>query len=163
MAEWEWRGGSGAFTVLVGCQVPIPAGTVEKVHAWLASMALPARSRMPVVRVPLYWAPKASPAAGVKENEVGLNLDTDPATAVLLCVWTTLNVDVVTLEASMLSLKVAVITASLPAQEDAFGGELEATLGGVVSGTAPVVKLQLRDVTRRFPAVSRAPVVIVAV
>jgi hypothetical protein len=42
-------------------------------------------------------------------------------------------------------------------------GAVEVTFGGVVSGTAPVVKDHTRLLAIAFPARSRAPVVIVAV
>src|SRR5437667_359141 len=43
------------------------------------------------------------------------------------------------------------------------GGTVRLTLGGVVLGVAPVVKLQLKSVARALPARSLALVVIVAV
>jgi hypothetical protein len=66
-------------------------------------------------------------------------------------------------EGSIASLKVAVGFVLRATRVAEFAGTVELTVGGVVSGAAPVVKLQTKLLTIALPARSLAPVVIVAV
>jgi ABC-type dipeptide/oligopeptide/nickel transport system permease subunit len=61
------------------------------------------------------------------------------------------------------SLKVALIVAFVAMPVALAAGIVEATVGGVVSAVAPVVKLQVTAAAKAFPSASLAPVVIVAV
>src|SRR5439155_25131625 len=61
------------------------------------------------------------------------------------------------------SLKVAAMFAVMPTRVAVMGGTVALTVGRVVLGVAPVVKLQLKPVGSALPARSLAPVVIVAV
>jgi hypothetical protein len=77
---------------------------------------------------------------GVKAKLVELMLATDPATGFEV---PSLSVNVVefTEPVRMASLNVAVITPSTAAQSEPFGGVVDTTVGGVVSGMTPVVNV----------------------
>jgi hypothetical protein len=60
-------------------------------------------------------------------------------------------------------LKVALNALEIPTLVAPFAGTVEVTVGGVVSGAAPVVKLQTYGNAREFPARSMIPVESVAV
>src|ERR1043166_3791007 len=64
---------------------------------------------------------------------------------------------------SIASLKVALMVWLIGTPVAEFAGTVKLTVGAVVSGVAPVVKLQLKAVNSALPARSLAPVVIVAV
>jgi len=72
-------------------------------------------------------------------------------------------VEPVTVDLLTSSLNVAVIVESMPIQVEPLDGDVEMTLGGVVSGATAVVKVQVRGAAIAFPARSFTPVVTVAV
>jgi len=72
------------------------------------------------------------------------------------------NVAVVTVEAVMVSLKVAVIAAFTATPVAALAGLVDDTVGGVLSVVVPVVNDSVKAAAIALPAASLAPVVIVA-
>ena len=98
---------------------------------------------------------------------VGLKIAVMPATvtvpgsAVVPCIK--VNVVVVTVNGFIGSLKVAEILPSIATPVAAVVGNVEMTVGGVLSAAAPVVKVHLKLLARFTPAKFSAPVVIVAV
>src|SRR5204863_6940685 len=70
---------------------------------------------------------------------------------------------VLIVKGSIASLKVALMARLVATPVAALAGTVELTVGAVVSGVAPVVKLQLKPVVSALPARSLAPVVTVAV
>ena len=84
-----------------------------------------------------------------------------PATGVVPCIR--VKVVVLIVEASIASLKVAVIVSLSATFVSALAGPVAARMGAVVSGAMPVVKLQLMSVVSALPARSFAPVLILAV
>src|SRR5207302_1555528 len=75
----------------------------------------------------------------------------------------TLKLAVVIVNGSIASLKVALMVWLIGTTVAPLAGTVALTAGAVVSGVAPVVKLQLMSVSSALPARSLAPVVIVAV
>src|SRR5438046_2842694 len=75
----------------------------------------------------------------------------------------TLKLAVVTVKGSIASLNVALMVWLIATSVAPLAGTVKLTVGGVVSGVAPVVKLQLKFAASALPAKSLAPVVIVAV
>ena len=75
----------------------------------------------------------------------------------------TVNVAVVIVEGSIASLNVALAAALRDTLMGESAGIVELTMGAVLSGIAPVVKLQVNALANGFPARSRTPVVIFAV
>ena len=73
------------------------------------------------------------------------------------------NVAAVTVAESIGSLNVAVMADEIDTPVAPLIGLVAVTVGGVVSGTAPVVKVQTRGTNMAFPARSLMPVVSVAV
>lgn len=69
----------------------------------------------------------------------------------------------VTVSGLIVSLKVAVTTELTEVPVASFAGTVALTVGGVVSGRAPVVHFQTKLLARGLPARSLAPVVMVAV
>lgn len=88
---------------------------------------------------------------------------TVPVTGVPPSVFTTLKLAVVNVELRMRSEKVADTKVSSVASVEPLAGTVEATVGGVVSGAAPVVNFQLKGDAMALPAASFAVVLIVAV
>src|SRR5437667_431689 len=75
----------------------------------------------------------------------------------------TLKLAVVTVKGSIASLNVALMVWLIATSVAPLAGTVKLTVGGVVSGVAPVVKLQLKFAASPLLAKSLAPVVIVAV
>src|SRR5205807_2242582 len=75
----------------------------------------------------------------------------------------TLKLAVLIVKGSIASLKVALMVRLIATARSPLAGTVELTVGGVVSGVTPVVKLQRKSVAGALPARSLAPVVIVAV
>src|SRR6185369_4775570 len=75
----------------------------------------------------------------------------------------TLKLAVLIVRGSIASLKVALMVWLTGTAVAPSSGTVELTAGGVVSGVAPVVKLQPKLVESALPARSMAPVVTVAV
>ena len=73
------------------------------------------------------------------------------------------KVRLVIVNGSIASLKVAVIFVLIATPVAALAGTVRLTVGAVVSGAAPVVKLHTKSLASALPARSLAPVVIVAV
>lgn len=146
----------GVVALTVGGVV---SGTAPVVNVQTRSLArgLPARSLMPVVRVAVY---SVTPASGVECAKVTVVPETVmlPATVGL-----SRNVAAVTVAESIGSLKVAVIAEESDTPVAPLTGLVAVTVGGVVSGAAPVVKVQTRAAVMGFPAKSLMPVVSVAV
>src|ERR1044071_449857 len=84
-----------------------------------------------------------------------------PATAVDPCIK--VEVAVLIVEGSIASLKVALMVWSIGTLVVPVPGRKALTMGAVVSGVAPVVKLQTKSTLSALPARSVASVVIVAV
>src|SRR5256885_1576757 len=106
---------------------------VVKLQTKLLASALPARSLAPVVIVARLVGLGAGVASGV------------------------------IVKASIASLKAAAIFWLMATPVAALAGTVKLTVGAVVSGVAPVVKLQTKLLASALPARSLAPVVIVAV
>jgi len=104
----------------------------------------------------------ARPAAGVNVAVVPLTF-TVPLTAAPPFVVATLKLVVVSVELSIASEKVAdtEVFSATPVAE--FAGDVESTVGGVVSGATPVVNCQVKMAASALPAASFAAVVMVAV
>src|SRR5438876_7608826 len=75
----------------------------------------------------------------------------------------TLKLAVLIVNGSIASLKVALMVWLIGTAVAPSAGTVALTIGGVVSGVAPVVKLQPKSVTSALPARSLAPVVTTAV
>src|SRR5437762_130210 len=75
----------------------------------------------------------------------------------------TLKLAVVTVKGSIASLKVALMVWLIATAVAPLAGTVALTVGRVVSGVTPVVKLQLKSAASAVPARSLAPVVTVAV
>src|SRR6266699_822760 len=75
----------------------------------------------------------------------------------------TLKLAVLMVKGSIAALKVALMGWVIATAVAPLAGTVELTIGGVVSGVAPVVKLQLKSVASALPAKSLAPVVTAAV
>src|SRR2546429_20666 len=75
----------------------------------------------------------------------------------------TLKLAVVTVKGSIASLNVALMVWVIATSVAPLAGTVKLTVGGVVSGVTPVVKLKLKFAARPLLAKSLAPVVIVAV
>lgn len=75
----------------------------------------------------------------------------------------TINVSVLIVEGSIGSLKDTVIGAEAPPRLVPLAGVVDTTVGGVVSGAVPVVKLHGAFAAKGLPAISFTPVVMVAV
>src|SRR6185503_12289859 len=86
---------------------------------------------------------------------------TVPATAVVPCF--SVKVTGVIVRGFNASLKAAVMIWLIGTAVAALTGTVALTIGRVVSGVAPVVKLQLKPVASALPARSLAPVVTAAV
>jgi hypothetical protein len=132
---------------------------VVKLQTKSAWRLFPARSSTPVVSVAVYVVLEASGADGV-------NVAVDPATDTVPATGEPpfkRNVAVVTLAGAMASEKVAetVVPADTPVAPSS--GVVDETVGGVVSGASPVVKLQTNSTARLLPAASSIPVVRCAV
>ena len=84
-----------------------------------------------------------------------------PATAVLPCFK--VKVAVVIVKGSIASLKAALMVWLIATAVAALPGTVAFTIGRVVSGVTPVVKLQLKSAVSAVPARFLAPVVRVAV
>ena len=84
-----------------------------------------------------------------------------PETAVVPCFK--VKVTVVIVKGSIASLKVAVTALLMVTPVAALAGTVELTVGAVVSGVAPVVKVHTLLTASALPAKSLDPVVIVAV
>ena len=124
--------------------------------------ALPATSRAPVVMVAVYCVLPARDALGVNVAVLPLT-PTEPLTGVPLLVTTKVNVAVVSVALFIGSENMAA-NAELSATPVApLSGDVESTVGGVVSGGAVVVNDHAKLLANALPATSRAPVVIVAV
>ena len=95
---------------------------------------------------------------------VGAKVAVVPVTAMLpAAVGLNEKVAVVTVAGSIGSLKVAVTAEESATPAAPLVGFVAVTMGGVVSGTAPVVKVHTRLLASGFPAKSLMPVVSVAV
>src|SRR5256885_1192224 len=75
----------------------------------------------------------------------------------------TLKLAVVIVNGSIASLNVGLVVWLVANAVGPLTGTVELTVGGVVSGVTPVVKLQLKSATSVLPVRLVAPVVIVAV
>ena len=118
-----------------------------------ADITFPATSFTPDT-VTVYTVPADKAAEGVKVAVEPL-LETVPVTEI--DPFLRVTVDVVTVEASTASLKV-MVTVLLVETEVAFSaGRTVATVGGVVSAVAAVVKLQVLEADITFPAASFTP------
>src|SRR5213082_37879 len=74
-----------------------------------------------------------------------------------------LKLAVLIVKGSIASLKVALMVWLIGTAVAALAGTVTLTVGAVVSGVAPVVKLQLKSAASALPARSLAPVLTVAV
>ena len=115
------------------------AAPVVKLHTLLAARALPAKSLAPVVIVAVYKVLAARLDAGVKVAATPTEV-TVPETDVVPCIK--VKVAVLSVEGSIASVKVTVIALLVATPVALTSGNSELTMGAVLSGTAPVVKLQ---------------------
>jgi hypothetical protein len=86
-----------------------------------------------------------------------------PVTSVLVVLFLSVKVRVVTVAGSTGSLKVAVRAEDVDTFVAPLVGLVEFTVGGVRSGATPVVKVQVKGVASALPARSSMPVVSVTV
>jgi hypothetical protein len=100
---------------------------------------LPARSLTPVVIVAEYWLLVASATDGIKTAVTPVYV-TVPDKAVVPC--RKVKVALLTVKGSITSLKTAII-ALLMVVTLVLPGLVELTVGAIVSGVAPVVKLHV--------------------
>jgi len=135
---------------------------VVKFQLKLAASALPAASSAAVVMVAVYCVLPARLAEGVKVAVLPLT-STVPPTATPPEVVASLKLALVSVAFVIASVKVADTDVSNATPVAAFTGEVADTVGGVVSGTAAVVKLQVKAAASALPAASSAAVVMVAV
>jgi hypothetical protein len=126
-------------TELTAGGVVSAAAAVVKDQVWSAARALPAASWTPVVIVAVYVALLASAADGRKVAVVPESV-TVPATPAVPRFRR--KVAVVTVEALNVSLNVAETVEETGTAVAPFTGEVDATVGGVVSGAALVVNVQ---------------------
>jgi hypothetical protein len=134
---------------------------VVKFQLKFAASALPAASLAAAVMVAVYCVPAARDVDGVKVAAFPLTF-TVPVTAVPLVV-ASLTLAVVSVALVMASEKVAEIVAFVATAVAAFAGDVKDTVGGVVSGAAPVVNVQVKSAGRGLPAASVTPAATVAV
>lgn len=128
----------------------------------MAPSALPAASFAAVVIVAVYCVLAARLAEGVNRAVVPVML-TAPATTAPPVVLTSVKLAPLSVELVIVSENAAdteVFVATLVA---AFAGNVEDTVGGVISGAALVVKRQTKLDCKALPATSFAAVVMVAV
>jgi hypothetical protein len=115
---------------------------VAKVQLKLADIAFPAASLAPVEIVAVYWVLPARLTAGVNLAVFPLML-TVPLTGAPPEVVASVKLAVVNVEFVIASEKVAEIEEFSATAVAAFAGDMETTVGGVVSGAAAVVKFQM--------------------
>jgi len=140
---------SGAAAV-VNCQVK------------LAASALPAASLAVVEMVAVYRVLPARLAEGVNLAVLPLML-TAPGTAVPPAVCLRVKLAVLSVEFVIASEKLADTEEFSATPLAPLTGDVEDTVGGVVSGAAAVVNCQVKSDARALPAASFAAVAIVAV
>ena len=138
------------------------AAVVVKLQVKLTASALPAASLAAVVIVAVYCVLATREADGVNVAVLPLTF-TVPVTCVPPEVVASLKLAVVSVELVIASEKVADTEEFSATFAAAFAGLVEDTVGGVVSGAAAVVKLQVKFPASAFPAASLAAVVMVAV
>ncbi len=152
-------GGDVADTV--GAVVSRTAAVV-KVQLKVTGSALPAASFAAVVIVAVYWVPPTRLTDGVNPAEFPLTT-TVPLTATPPDVVAKRKLAVVNVEFVIASENVADIEEFSATAVVAFAGDVEMTVGGIVSGAAAVVNFQVKSPPSALPAASFAAVVIVAV
>ena len=135
---------------------------VVKVELKMAANALPAASFAAVVMVAVYSVPAARAADGVNVAVLPL-MFTPPLIAALPEVVIRVKLAVVNVALVIGLEKVADIEEFSATPVATLAGAVADTVGGVVSGTAPVVKFQVKLAANGLPAESFAPVVMVAV
>jgi hypothetical protein len=135
---------------------------VVKNQVKLAASALPAASAAAVVMVAVYWVLAARGTDGVNVAVLPLTF-TVPATAVPPEVATTVKLAVFRVAFVIASENVADTGTFSATPVTAFAGEVTDTVGGVVSRTAAVVKVELKLAASALPAASFAAVLMVAV
>jgi hypothetical protein len=116
--------------------------TVVKFQVKLAASALPAASVTPAAMVAVYCVLAARAADGVNRAVLPLTL-TVPLTAAPPVVLTRVKLAVFSEALVIASEKVADTEAFVATPFAAFAGDVEDTVGGVVSEAAPVVKFQV--------------------
>ena len=138
------------------------AAVVVKLQVKLTASALPAASLAAVVIVAVYCVLATRELDGVNVAVLPLTF-TVPVTCVPPEVVASLKLVVVSVELVIASEKVADTGEFSAMPAAALAGFVAETVGGVVSGAAAVVKLQVKFANSAFPAASLAAVVIVAV
>ncbi len=138
------------------------AAAVVKVQLTSAASALPAASVTLLVTVAVYCVLASRATEGVNRAVLPLML-TVPATAAPPAVLTRVKLVVVSVALVIASEKLADTEAFVATPVAAFAGEVEDTVGGVVSEAAPVVNCQVKLAASALPAASFAAVVMVAV
>ncbi|GAB4241594.1 MAG: hypothetical protein OHK0028_20140 [Deltaproteobacteria bacterium] len=164
-----------AVTADVGATPPAPfAGEVERTAGGVVSAAapvvndqvkpvcsaLPARSVIPLPTLAVYVVPPRSAAEG---RNVAVDPLTETVPGTEAPPFFNVKVAVVTEAERTGSLKVAVTGTFTVTFEEPSAGEVESTVGGVVSAAAAVVKVQLVPEASALPARSLMPVVTLAV
>jgi len=134
---------------------------VVKLQLKFVASALPAASLATVVMVAVYCVPAARDVDGVKVAVLPLTF-TVPVTALPPLV-ASLTLAVVSVVLVMASEKVADIVSFVATAVAAFVGDVKDTVGGVVSGAAAVVNVQVKSAGRGLPAASVTPAATVAV
>src|SRR5882672_10739309 len=143
--------------------VPLGAAcTVVKTQVTLAVSALPAASFAAVVIVAVYCVLPARLAVGVNVAVWPLTF-TVPVTVAPPAVGRRVKLAVLSVELVIASEKVADTEEFSATPVAALAGDVEDTVGGVVSGAAAVVNCQVKFAASALPAASLAAVVMVAV
>jgi len=130
----------------------------------LLANAFPARSFTPVVTVAVYCVLFTSGADGVKDAVfVAAVYETVPVTSAEVAVTRSVTVVALIVVGSIGSLNVMVIGPPVADVVEPAAGDVDTTVGGVVSGPVPVMNVHSTCAVRALPARSFAPVVIRAV
>ena len=142
--------------------VPRGVATADvKIQLILAASALPDASFAPVLIVAVYCVLPARGAKGVNVAVLPLTF-TVPVTGAPPVVVTSVKVAVVSVELVIVLEKVADTGEFCATPVAAAAGDVEVTVGGVVSAAAEVVKFQVKSAAIALPAPSFAALVIVA-
>lgn len=124
------------MTPLVRSIVTVNDAALVKLHVKFAARALPAASFAAVVMVAVYCVSPARAAEGVKVAVLPLML-TDPATAAPSDVRLNVKLVVLRVEPVMASEKVALTVLVVATALAPLEGEVDETVGGVVSAAPP--------------------------
>jgi hypothetical protein len=153
---------TGTVELTVGAVVSGVAPVV-KLQVKALARALPATSLATVVIVAVQMVLAGRLLDGVKVATLPLTAYPTVPVLAVPAGHASVKLAVVRVSGSIASLKLAEISVLSATPVAPAAGTVELTVGAVVSGMAPVVKVQVKGLARALPATSLAPVVIVAV